>query len=64
MDMEKKLAILENWLDQKKTNHCLLAVKLGYKSSITVENWLRKRQIPNWVWTQLVRMLKIKEDEA
>lgn len=42
----------------KKNGYAFVAYKLGYKSSTTVEAWVRRRRVPAWCLERIDELYK------
>lgn len=61
MKDEYALDALVKWLKKDGNSVSKLAVNLGYKTSNTISNWLRRKSIPEWQRSRLLDLITNKE---
>ena len=56
-----KIEVLNDWLSKDRSNGVKLALFLGYKTSATIEQWVRRGQIPGHQVDLVTRFVKGKK---
>lgn len=56
--MEKTIKKLKKFLNKKPTNKLLITRQLGYKTTITLDMWIKRKRIPLYQVENVERILK------
>jgi hypothetical protein len=54
---------INRWLKVRGNTKTLLAARLGYYSSATIDHWFNKKKIPHWQVNNINKIIKEKRNE-
>lgn len=57
---DKVLKGLEKWLQNEKNSKLTIALKLGYRSSTTIDHWISRKRIPPYSIKPLAEIIGVK----
>jgi hypothetical protein len=51
--MNDRLKLLKSWLSKQNNGKAVLAAELGYKTSFTIDSWIKRKSIPPYMWSKV-----------
>lgn len=59
--MTKELKSIKSWLKKEGNSKSKLAGKLGYKSSQTIDNWIKRNAIPVYMIERVREVVSVRK---